>query len=49
MARVAKPSKSTRSIRPTRKPGRSPAVAAVELRKATKSAALKRSTAVGFR
>jgi hypothetical protein len=46
MARVAKASKSTKSITPARNPGRSTAVAAVELRKATKSAALKRSAAI---
>ena len=46
MARVAKAIKSTKSVTPARKSGRSPTVAADQPEKATKAAPSKRSTAV---
>ena len=44
MARVAKAIKSTKSVTPARKSGRSPTVAADQPEKATKAATSKRST-----
>jgi hypothetical protein len=46
MARVAKATKSTKSVTPARKPGRSPTVAADQPATATKTATSKRSTVV---